>query len=160
MSWNSGPMGDFDGPTVREARQEEEKAARTRGEMTPLHRRVSDVLDDYLMRIHGISTSHTHPDLLIDLLLAEGIGIHTYHPEPVKLKKTTEVVEPSFPPLEAPMVEIDDDFYVHGDTVMCRMEHTQENGNILGKMPEGDEELQKMLTRHDASYHDGPGEEK
>jgi hypothetical protein len=48
---------------------------RTRDEMPPLIRAVSDALDDYLHRHHGIITSHTNPETLIAALRDEGYDI-------------------------------------------------------------------------------------
>lgn len=48
---------------------------RRRADMDPMHRAVSDVLDEYLIRHHGITTSHTHPEDFLEWLGEYGYTI-------------------------------------------------------------------------------------
>jgi hypothetical protein len=46
-----------------------------RDDMPPLQRAVSDVLDEYLIRFHGLTTSHTNPDAFLEWLEEGGYTV-------------------------------------------------------------------------------------
>ncbi|GAA2554714.1 hypothetical protein GCM10010423_64860 [Streptomyces levis] len=285
MTWNSGSMSDdFTGPTVKEAEDQERNQDRKRDEMDPFTRAVSDTLDEYLERIHGVTTSHTYPTDFITFLAENGLRLQqgtkkcvndnngdgdcaacARNPEApcrqyvfsndvdnvyrernhmvaayaaaypsqfvigadpkyptwavvfVKLpsgqtswhigphdfdlfdfmpqmqggeeawtwdghstdekyfrvdKNSRSVYAKRMAPEDAdptpqspygdPVTEIDEDFYIHGDKVMCRLEHSNAGDNILGKVPEetpeSDDKLEAMLREHDRVHHNGPGD--
>lgn len=53
----------------------EKKDIRKREYLAPLDRAVSDTLDEYLSRIHGITTSWAHPLDFLDWLQERGYNV-------------------------------------------------------------------------------------
>jgi hypothetical protein len=77
-------------------------------------------------------------------------------------RMATEMVgslQSSQPPYGEPFIELDEDFYVHDKTIMCRLTHEGE-GAIVGRwtLDMTEEQISALLQEHDRVHHDGPGD--
>ena len=65
-----------------------------------------------------------------------------------------------FPPSAygEPLVEIDEDFYILGAKLYCRLKHKNQDDALLGEVAPDmtDEQIQAVCSEHDREKHDGP----